>query len=174
MQALTLSGSPLSITLSPAAIRVPYDYGTYHGHVTITNDSHVALTVTPVELRTGSHPCSQAAPAWLTTGSLKPFKLAAGHAGNIPYTVHATSGVNGSAVIAAMASAPKSSAGSVGGAVGMRVTVGTGVQVCTKPVSAPAPSSSGGLPMGVLVAIVVLAALVVAGVVFGLKRRHQS
>jgi hypothetical protein len=171
---MSTAPSPIEITINPSAIKVPAGYGTYKGHLQVVNDSHVSVTVTPSLLRIATgHPCANnAAPNWLTLSGKNTFKLAAGHTRTLSYQVHAAPGVNGTAAILATADGPRTTAGVVGGAVGEKVTLGTGSN-CAAP-RAIAPSHAGSGLSGLWIAVIIVAALLVAGVIFTARKIRRS
>jgi hypothetical protein len=171
--------APVEISINPASVRIPAGYGVFHGKVRLTNVGHAGITVTPETLRLdGNRACTQTAPSWLSLQGRSAFTLAAGHSASFGYTVSAGRGVSGTAAIVFNASASHS-ADQYAAAVGMRVTVGTGVQTCT-PVprhlaATPRSYSSPGLLGSILIGIagVVLVLIIVLGTIRKIRRRHE-
>lgn len=176
MHSHTSAGSPLAVTIDPASVKVPSGYGVYHGHTVVVNDGHAAITVQPaiIRLSTGHTACSQGPPSWLTA-STKSFKLGPGQEHTVNYTVHAASHANGSAALLLTAAGPKTAAGQTAGALGMRATLGTGVNTtaCTKPISLAAPHAASGPPMVLLILVAVLAVALVAGLIVVGRKIHN-
>lgn len=159
----------ITITINPSSVHVP-EGKSYHGSITVTNDSHVPLTVKPLVLSLGnSHSCTQSVP-WLhvATGG---FKLAPLAAHDITYTVSGTG--NGTAAVVAEASAPPKQAGHISGAVGTKIVLGTGTQACTAPkAQTPVHAASAGPPWWLFIVIAV-AVLALAFVVTRKIRNRQ-
>lgn len=162
--------SPVTVTINPSSVRVPE--GTkYSGHITVTNDSQVKLTVHPLILSMNSqHSCTQSVP-WLHVTTTT-FKLPPLASHGIAYTVSGHG--NGTAAVVAEASAPTDKLIHISGAVGTKIVLGTGQQVCTAPKAQPLPPAPGGGTPWWMFAAVAAAVLLAVVVVIRAWRRHRA
>lgn len=167
------TSSPLAMSMSPTGFNIQHT-GNFAGHVTVRDAGTSPVTVRPVAIRVGVHAanCKQGPPSWLKVDPTA-FTLKPGQSHAIPFTVDALPGQTGTGAVLAVGSASGGKHVTAAIGAGAQVKLGDGAQVCTKPVSLPAPSSGGaplalvlGLPL-VLVALLALVAVVV-------RRRRAS
>lgn len=171
---VTKAGQPLLMTVQPSGVKVPEGFGTYHGSVKFTNDGHSPVTLhTELIKFVGPRACTGKPVTWLTVKTGNAVTVEPTHSYSVAYVVHASHGVTGSAAVVAEAAGPKTSAGTIGGAVGSRITVGSGAQQCAVVHAAAPHTGSGTSP--ILWAVIGLAVLLVAaGVLVARKIRRGN
>jgi hypothetical protein len=171
----TTHTNPLAMSLSPVGFKVPASdtAQTYTGHVTVTDTGTAAITVKPSAITLGKHTgsCTQGPPSWLKIETAN-FHLNPGQSHVVAFEVQDTPGLSGNGAVMAYGSVPGHGVHASAG-VGAQVKLGDGRQVCTRPVSLPAPSS-GGAPLALIVGLPLLLVALLAVVAVVVKRRRAA
>jgi len=167
------SPAPLAVSIRPAAVRISNGAsGVYRGTSVVTDTGSKPISVRPETLRlVGNHSCKQQGVSWLKIQTAA-FQLTPGQSRPVHWTVDVSPGQSGQGAVLAMASVKSSAQFKLGGGVGERVVLGTGQQTCTQPVALPHPSS--GAPIGLVVLVAVVAALLVLGLVLVGRRLRRG